>query len=163
VNQPLSDSQKWQSLKVINLALMSGASMFLGVVIFISLSKEPASNFKEGYAVFASIVGCIWLGSLVVKSQLSRVFEKKLTEENPFPAYQNLVIIRMALSEGPALFGLVALFLFAPGAEASSYPRLAVFLLPFLSLLVTGLVTRPSEADLKERVRIAKENQSFRK
>lgn len=156
-----SDSQKWLSLKIINLSLLTGASMFLAVVIFISVSKDPSSTSKEGYMIFATLVGCLWLGSLMVKSQLNRFFEKKLTAEDPFPSYQNLVITRMAITEGPALVGLVALFLIAPGADASMYPRLTIFLLPYLSLIFTGLVNRPSEDDLKERVRVAKENQSF--
>lgn len=160
---PVSDAQKWQVLKVINLALMSGATMFLAVVVFISLSGESSAEPLDGYPLFATVVGCVWLGSLAVKSQLGRFFEKKLTLEDPFPAYQNLVIFRMAITEGPALFGLVALIIFAPAADPSSYPRLSVFLLPYFNLIWVGLANRPSEADLKERVRIAKENQSFRR
>ncbi|MDF3129615.1 hypothetical protein P0Y35_10460 [Kiritimatiellaeota bacterium B1221] len=160
----VSDSQKWQNLKVIHLAMMAGATLFLGVcgvVIYNSLGKESAQ--VGSLMTFALMVGATWVVSQMLKMQIEVLFQRKLAGENPFPAYQSLVMIRMALSEGPALFGLVGLFLFGPGSGAAEMPRLLVFLLPYLSLIFTGLKYMPSERDFKDRIRVAKESKGLRR
>ncbi len=159
-----TDAQKWQNLKIINLAMMSGATLFLGVcgfVIYSSLGKASARD--ESMMTFALMVGATWIVSQMLKMQIEVLFQRKLAGENPFAAYQTLVILRMALSEGPALFGLVGLFLFGPGSPVSEMPRLLIFLLPYFSLITTGLRFMPSESDFNDRVRVAKESKGLRK
>lgn len=164
MNQDLSDAQKFQNLKIINLAMMAGATMFLmicGFIIYKSSGKTPAN--EGNFMTFALLVAATWGVSQMLKLQIEMLFRKKLAGENPFNAYQTQLILRMALSEGPALFGLVGLFIFGPGADLSASPGLLIFLLPYLILIATGLRHRPSEEDFRDRVRVAKENAAFRR
>ena len=88
MNESRTDAQKWKRLKIINLALMSGATMFLlvcGIVIYTSTGKAPSN--EGNMMTFALMVGATWVVSQMLKLQIGVLFRRKLAGEDPFPVY----------------------------------------------------------------------------
>ncbi|WFB35619.1 hypothetical protein P3T73_15825 [Kiritimatiellota bacterium B12222] len=156
-----SDAQKLQTLKMITLALMGGATSFLLVALYLVFTSTfVIENRPESFLPFAVMVGATWGVSLMLKRQFEQLFSRRFAGDHPWAAYQTLTILRLALSEGPALFGLVGLMIFAPGAAKEQYSKLIVFIFPYLGLIGTGLRHFPSQEKFKDQVRVAKENKA---
>lgn len=138
--------------KIITFALIAGATLFLGVIAIITFSQGSVSpeKTKEGLPLFLGLsLGLCVLTSLLTKPLIGLV-KKNYPSPLTLQQYISVHIVRMALAEGPALFGLVGLIIFAPKLPLGDTPELALFLIPYANLLFTGLHYLPSEEGLKE-------------
>jgi hypothetical protein len=92
-----ADAVKFRTLKIITLAMMAGATLFLlvcGVIIFTATEKTPASE-EGGMMPFLALVAATWVASQMIKLQIETLFGKKLAGADPFNAYQSLLIMKM--------------------------------------------------------------------
>jgi hypothetical protein len=86
------------------------------------------------------------LGSVVMLETRVReaALERAVTAEDGVAALQRLSILRLALLEGAALFGVAVLFLGALSGRLEGLPLLWWNAVPFLALLGVALGTFPS-------------------
>lgn len=151
MNTP-SETTLIQTLRVMTLAMVTGPLMFLGIVAFISFGGTPETDPvlpNMDLLLTLTLGACIGL-NLITKPLVDQI-RKAATEPDKLPtAYQTTHIIRLALAEGPAMFGAVCLFLFAPKLPVMDHPKLALFLIPTLTLLVTAALHFPTQDKLDD-------------
>lgn len=87
----------------------------------------------------------------LITSPLIALLKKSSPSTRPTPQqYLTSHILRMALAEAPALAAIVGLLIFAPAMNVKETPELALLLIPYLSLLVTGLRHLPDKHKLND-------------
>lgn len=100
-----------KQITIIHLALIAGQVLF-GIVVFAIAKQQPHSPKNDAliYVMPAMAVGCFLASMLLPKNMISTI-----KSDQPLLAklklYQAAFIIRMALLEGPSLFGIVCFLL----------------------------------------------------
>nr|WP_294942857.1 hypothetical protein [uncultured Mucilaginibacter sp.] len=114
VNLPQTPATFLRTITIIHLALGAGQVLF-GVVV-LSLSNRIIINVRDThdpmvYLVPLLAVTCFFLSNFMFKKVLSSAIKPESTLRQKLMYYQTALIIRLALLEGPSLFGIVAFFL----------------------------------------------------
>ena len=98
-----------KTISIIHLALLAGQVMF-AIITFIQVGKTQIdiknSNDPFLFAVPILAIGGFIASNLMFKQQLSSSLNKD-TPNDKLMGYQTALIIRLALLEGPSLFGIV--------------------------------------------------------
>jgi hypothetical protein len=134
--------------KVMTLGLITGPTLFLGVVMLIIFSNGSSSTSPAvDLQLFLSICLGLWAGLLLITSPVIALLRKSSSTPQQ---YLTAHILRMALAEAPALAAIVGLLIFAPAMKMKETPELALLLIPYLSLLITGFRHLPDMHKLNE-------------
>jgi hypothetical protein len=114
VNLPQTPATFLRNITIIHLALAAGQVLFGAVVL--SISKRIIINVRDThdpmvYLVPLLAITCFILSNFLFKKVLSTAIKPDSTLRQKLLYYQTALIIRLALLEGPSLFGIVAFFL----------------------------------------------------
>ena len=173
-------------LKIITLALVSGPTLFLGVVGIIAFNSggdatpvEAAMNSGAGTAVaessaepdntlillltliaLAMSVTCTFAGTILQKLTVSRGVSGDAPLEKKLMVIQSGQMMRMALTEGPALFGVVTILIAVlhPGFPVIAY----VNLIPLTLLYVVAAISFPTRERVDAQLNPAADGQAGR-
>lgn len=112
-NTPQTPAAALRTIKIIHLALAAGQILFAVTVILIN--KRININLRDPhdplvYAVPALAVVCFFLSNFLFKNILGSTLKPESGLMQKLGAYQTASIVRLALLEGPSLFGIVAFF-----------------------------------------------------
>ncbi len=158
-------------MQVINLAIMAGATSFLGVIIFMYYTASGEYEFSQEnigvidrFSVIHGIIfiSCLGLSNFVKKKFFSRERAESISntmvgasDSEIAGAYIGMVrmakIVYMAILEAPAFFGLVVCFLAITNRviyEYSFYWANLVSYFTFMFLLARDFPTREKVAEL---------------
>jgi glucan phosphoethanolaminetransferase (alkaline phosphatase superfamily) len=113
-NLPQTPATFFRTITLIHLALAIGQVLF-GIVV-LSLNKRIIINIRDThdpmvYLVPLMAITCFILSGFLFKKVLSSGIKPGSTLKQKLVIYQTALIIRLALLEGPSLFGIVAFFL----------------------------------------------------
>lgn len=165
VQEGLRD-QDLRTTQIIHIATVAGPVLFLAVVIFLRSMPGAlggAGGGAEmgpdlgltllpitGVIALAAIVAAVVVPNLMLKPQvLAKRLEAASSPVSTMVAlHRTLDIIRLAILEGAALFGLVVLLLSVMGGYLDDNPVFWVGLAPLGILVLVGLVTFPSRTYL---------------
>ena len=112
-NTVQSPAKTLKTLTIIHLALLAGMVLFAGVVY--SITPNPVLNFKDTDEHFLILVPFMAITGIaasvfVSKQQIAKAKEGE-TLNAKIAGYLSASIIKFALLEGPALFGIVGFLL----------------------------------------------------
>ncbi|RWY57116.1 hypothetical protein [Mucilaginibacter gilvus] len=146
-NLPQTPTTFLRTITIIHLALAAGQVLF-GIVV-LSLNKRIIINVRDTrdplvYAVPALAIICFVLSGFLYKKVLSGGIRPDSTLKGKLMMYQTALIIRLALLEGPSLFGIVAFFL-----TGSLF-----FLLISLVLIGYFIYIRPTKDNIEETLEL---------
>lgn len=129
-NVPTTPNNFMRTLQIIHMAMISGV-LFFGVFSFIN-KKDTMVFYNEGdvllYVYPALAIGAVFLGQFLFKNQISSLKAKEDLKEK-LGGYQTASIIKFALIEGAAFFGLVQFFTSGSMAYLAITGLLVVYLL----------------------------------
>ena len=160
---PPADKQVIRSAVLVNTALMTGATAFLGFALFQMVSQmDGAVGEKDPWMVLGITLG-LWLATRVATPVVLKFREPLLLKENASEHYLQSLIVRMALHEGPTLFGIVGLLMFGASNPIPAHPETVLFLIPYVAMMASGISQWPTMERFHEQVRLARENESMRR
>jgi hypothetical protein len=163
MNTPPTDKQIIQSAVLVNLALMSGMTAFLGFAIYQMISGRGADIAPKDPWVFLAVTFGVFFSCQTAAAVMKRVREPMLLKENAAEQYLQSVIVRMAIHEGAAMIGIVGLLMFGRSNPLPAHPETALFLIPYFFLIASGLSNFPTLERFQDQVRLAKENEALRR
>ena len=147
--------------KVIAIGLLAGATLFFAVVLLLMQIKGAQKDSAIDSEILPlltviSLSMCLVLNcispiiqKLLVKSAIARSGENS----NPIAAYQTGMIVRYAMAEGPAFFGLVSLLMGVADGNFPSYLWLNTLPLGVLYLVV--FLTFPTKNYVEEKINMS--------
>jgi hypothetical protein len=155
--------QSLRTIQIIQFAIIIGPLLFFGVCLLLhAMGKGSPAGEPELEMLMLPITGLMFLGSLVAVGFVPNLILKPDSlagraagmagdpVEWALSIHRVVVIIRMALLEGAALFGLVVLLLAVMGGRLFEYPILWLSTLPLLVHVACGLITFPSKNSVVE-------------
>jgi len=186
----MSDDKKIGSivlqLRIITVALVMGPTLFLGVVGIIAMNGggdatpvDAAMNSGAGTAdvdgasdaddaliplltliAVAMSITCTLVGALLQKLTVSRGVSGDIPIEKKLMAIQSGHLMRMAMTEGPALFGVVVILITVlhPGFQTVAY----INLIPLALLYLVAAKSFPSRARVEAQLNPAADGQAGR-
>jgi len=112
-NVDLTPQKFLRTLSIIHLALITGQILFALVTIFLNSDKDIVIRYTND--VFVNVlpiltIAGILTGKILFKKQLIALQSKESLKEK-LTGYQSAFIVRLALLEGPCLFGIVCYLL----------------------------------------------------
>jgi len=143
-------------LQIIAISLLAGPTLFLIVTIYISTMGNAASTNRAG---ILQILTPVAVGMSILISLISPYIQKFATMNaggqsgsvlNSIQKIQTGLIIRYALSEGPALFGIIVIFL---ALQSQSYPMYVwANLIPLAILYAVVVWTFPTKESVLVKI-----------
>lgn len=101
-----------KAITTIHLAMLMAQVLFLIVVIYLNSTRgivQPSENIFLYVAPAIGVLGVL-LSNLLFKSLLNKIKAKESLREK-IMAYQAAILVRLALLEGPSLFGIITYLL----------------------------------------------------
>lgn len=155
--------QSLRTAQIIQFAVIIGPVLFFGVCLVLGATVEgPPAGEPEVEMLLLPIAGFMLLGALIAGSVVPNLILKPDSlagraaslagdpVEWAVSLYRLVVLIRMSLLEGAALFGLVILMLAVLGNRLGEYPVIWLSALPLLVHAACGFVTFPSRSNVVE-------------
>jgi hypothetical protein len=148
------------TLIIIHFSLGMGVLIFSGVIVFLSFEAKPIPDpelsFHEMMAYIAVIFGfSATVFSFYLFPNMINKNKSAYTDihGSRYPIFQSAHILRMALLEGMALFGLVSLLLYVMNVGPLNY-NIEVLLsaLPVLMFVALWIYLFPSEQKVRDAV-----------
>jgi len=131
-----------QQLKVISFAMGGGLTMMAGLVAWSYRNAAPVVPTPDGVRLINTLT-FVAMGAALAAIIASEIAWRSLARKNIHSAF----IVRLALREGGALFGLTVAYIAALNGVLSVYPAYWVNLAPFalfLGFLATHWPKYPS-------------------
>lgn len=181
LRRALRDSAELRSLTILQLAMTAGVILFLLVVVFLHFTREagPVDGTMARTAQILSVVhvatavGC-WGMAFFLYNALLRGGNRAAVDEHrdeprdehrdenteagtqarqPFLALRNATMVRLALLEAAAIFGLVVLLIAALCGVLGKQPLYWVNLVSPVFFIAFSFLTLPSEDGVIEKLR----------
>jgi hypothetical protein len=154
VNLPQTPAIFLRTITLIHLALAAGQVLF-GVVV-LSINDRIIINVRDMhdpmvYLVPLLAVTCFFLSNFLFKKALSSAIKPESTLRQKLMYYQTALIIRLALLEGPSLFGIVAFFL----TGSLFFLLISAFLVCYFSYI------RPTKDNIEEVLELSYEEKEL--
>ena len=159
----MNDERVILNAKIVTFNLLGGATAFLGFALYQMFSGSAAGLDPKDPWMMIGVTLVVWVSSMGGAQVLGKIAEPKLLKENAAEQYLQFHIVRMALHEGAAMVGIVGLLMFGRSNPLPAHPETALFVVPYLFLVASGLSNFPSMDRFREQVRLAKENESMRR
>ncbi len=148
-------SEKIKPIQILSFAIPMGAVIFTAIVVFLYFTQEavtPEENQLLMIMSFAHIAVAFsgYMGAFIFTkirfndNYLKSLFESKGAIENYLAAYLQVRVVKLALMEGPVLFGLVVCFLAIQGGQLQANPIYWANLASLGILLVYSVLTFPT-------------------
>jgi hypothetical protein len=163
VTEPPAEAQVIRTAALVNTALMTGATAFLGFALYQMVSRMDAAGREKDPWMVLGILAGVWLATRVATPIVMNVREPLLLKENAAEQYLQSLIVRMTLHEGPTLFGIVGLLMFGADNPLPAHPETALFLVPYAAMMLSGISQWPTMERFREQVRLAEENGAMRR
>ena len=177
-----------RQMKIVTLGLVMGVTAFLGVVIFLAINNggkvsgapvsaemnsgvgaEPveSSTGPEGsivpvltYLAVPMSILFFFVGGVVRKITLSRGIREDVSLEKKLATVQSAHLVRMALSEGDAIFGVVIILI---GVLSADVPPIAYAnVIPILLFYSVAAMSFPSQERVQALLNPAADGQAGR-
>lgn len=158
-----TDQQILFSAGIINGALMTGATVFLLVVLGVTFFRSGTPSSQKDPWIWIGLTLGVWLATRVASAVVLKFRERKLTGDQAAEAYLQSLIVRMALHEGPTMIGIVGLLILLPGHPPAEHPEVLLLALPYTLMMLSGISRWPTEERFREEVRLANENEAMRR
>jgi len=155
--------QSLRTTQIIQLATVLGPVLFFFVCIAINATNEgPMAGEPETEMMMLPLLGLMFIGALIGASVVPNVILKPdslagraagLTGdplEWALSLHRVVMLVRMSLFEGVAIFGLVIIILAAMGNRLGEYPVIWLAALPLLIHVAYGLVSFASKNTVVE-------------
>ncbi len=159
--QPLFQDSEIRTLKVICIALSVGVALFAVIAIFLASEEpSPGSARDSAMGMLRVIHLVVTLGAIVLQKILfERVMSGKIRPRGTVgptsfsKTYLSASIMRLAIVEGAALFGLVIALIGSTGGQIAGDPTYYLHLIPAILLIMTARMTYPSARRVEELAR----------
>jgi hypothetical protein len=154
------------TFRVIYIALLLGVSLFLGIVLFMTYSTSEESKKPQGALGILTVVhvvlaSSVYLVSIVLfrymtglaffrKRKVASVHQDTSLEHRYLIAVFSAYIIRVALFEGPALFGVIVCLLGATEGTIQQNPIYWLNLFSYAILAILIIYTFPTRTKLED-------------
>ena len=117
-NTTESAKSNFKAIRILCLALIVGASVFAVIIVVLNLASGPVMP-DEGQAyktVFLSVVAvvtllCVWRAFRIYNKGITAIKNSPASLNDKLNQYRSVIVIYMALCEGPALFSIIIFFL----------------------------------------------------
>ncbi|MFB0494584.1 hypothetical protein ABID99_000821 [Mucilaginibacter sp. OAE612] len=139
-----------KQITIIHLALVAGQILF-GIVVFAIGKQQPLNPKNDAliYVMPAIALGCFLVSMLLPKNMIGNI-----KNDQPLLAklklYQTAFIIRMALLEGPSLFGIVCFLL----------TNNVVFISISAALVLYAIYQRPTRQKIEDDLNLGYEEKA---
>lgn len=169
IPQPLSEYEFASTLtpetvrtfQIIHAALMAGASMFLLVILMLYFRSIPSESMDVETVNVLSIVHAVFAMSAFGVSRIifGRMFSEQsiLNSPDPYSAalgmMRGALLVRMAVMEGAAFFGLVVCIIAVTGGIMETEPVYFLNAASYVLFIVTGMMTFPTKDSLTQLFR----------
>ncbi len=145
-----------RKFQIIHGALMAGATVFLSVILLLHSTTEPSGAVDAETVNVLSMVNAFFALSAFGASRLlySRFFSEQTLRnaEDPFRAAIGMIhvamLVRMAVMEGAAFFGLVVCLIAVTGGITQSEPIYFLNTASYVLFILIGLQTFPTKDSL---------------
>jgi hypothetical protein len=148
-NAQLSDSDALRGLKIICIALPAGVILFS--VIAISLGSDGPGTLDASTLIILRVAHLIVtaIAMFIQKFLSERILSGKLSirygPQSLVARYRAATIVKLALIEGSALFGLVLIVIASTGGFLKTDITMYLHLIPVLLLIGAAQSSYPSE------------------
>lgn len=113
-NTELTPNKYLASLSLIHLALLIGQVLFAAVAFFINENRRldlSDTDNKFFFIIPLLAIGSYFAGNFLFRQNINTIANNNNSLKEKLNSYQVALIIKLALLEGPALFGVVAFLL----------------------------------------------------
>lgn len=139
-----------KQITIIHLALVAGQILF-GIVVF-AVGKQHPHNSKNDALIY--VMPAMAIGSFIVSMLLPKNMISNIKSEQPLLAklklYQAAFIVRMALLEGPSLFGITCFLL----------TNNVVFISISAALVLYAIYQRPTRQKIEDDLNLGYEEKA---
>ena len=156
------DENDVKTLQAIYFAQTLGASFFGAVVVFLSLKayQKGVTPTEEqlqlarilSFAVIAVASVAYFAADIAFKKIISKPIDLPSTPQKLFARLRTALIVRIAIFEGTAFLGLIALMLSGIYGVLSSHPVYWLTSVPFFILLFLIALTFPNKTRLQQQI-----------
>ena len=156
-----------RAMQILTAAFMVGLSMFVGVTVFLYFTAAEPKAPQDGEAGLESLqilsianavifISCFAAGLFIFRSRLACIAKASSEESQtstPSPLwlsgeFKGAFILRLAMIEGPGLFGTVACFMGVSGSEIHDHPIYWLNLLSPIAAVTFMGMTFPTQEKL---------------
>ena len=131
-------SDRFNTLRIIHFGMIMPIIVFSGVVLFLNSGSEEAADVSRieelRYIPGLLLMLAFWMAPSLFKKQVRNAVKPTSTLEDKLAIYQSAHIVKMALFEAAALFGLVESFV---NNHWFNFLIVAIVLLIFVSNMPT--------------------------
>ena len=155
VDQALTD-ETIREATVIHLAMTGGVVLFAGVIVFLALTGDNEPTDAPHVDVLSGLVGLLFLSGAALAAFVFRFMlaparlgatgddDGAALAARALEKHRAASIVRLALLEGAALFGLVVAMLAVKAGMLPQQPVYALNTVPALVMIVVGAATVPT-------------------
>ena len=157
-------AEQIKTSQIIAFALGLGISLFFGIMLFFYFYNysqiQYTANNKSTFEILMYICLAVFLLTItlsiyqpisIVKKQFNKFKNSELSKENVdelVGIHRTYLIIRLALLEGSALFGLVVFFLSVQSFEIYSFPVYWICTIPAFVMILFVVILFPTRTKL---------------
>ncbi len=150
-----------RTFQIIHTALMAGATMFLLVILMLHFQTHPSGSTDIGTVNLLSIVHALFALSAFGASRIifGRLFSEQTILNSPDPyasalgMMRSALLVRMAVMEGAAFFGLAVCIIAVTGGITQTEPIYFLNTASYALFILTGSMTFPTKDSLTELFR----------
>lgn len=154
-------AQQITVLRIIQGSLMAGVTLFAAVVIILYFQSTPASGADTGTVYALSLANVLIAFSMTGLSRFlaQRIYAVSRTAaaspgadlySSALNAMRTAVILRMAILESSAFFGIIVALIAVTEGIARTEPLFLLNMCAALPLIVVGAITFPTAERLRE-------------
>jgi len=162
-NSQLSDSDILRGLKIICIALPAGVVLFSVIAISIGSdgpsTMDPSSLIVLRVAHLIITIAAILAQKFIYERILSGKLSMKYGPQTLVGRYRIATIVKLALIEGSALFGLVLIVIASTGGFLKTDITMYLHLIPVLLLIGAAQSSYPSEQKIADLSRLYPDQQ----
>ena len=152
-------SGELRALQILQIALMSGVSLFAAVVVALSVVARPgltgdalpAATLRTLSIVHVALAAFAWGLDPLLQSLMLRQGAPGPTL-GPLAALRQATLTRLALLEAPAILGLVICLLAQRGGVIAAQPLYWLNALSAVAFVAYGALSFPTQARVEERL-----------
>lgn len=150
----MASKQYFQTLFIVQIALLAGLFMFSAVAVFLRLSGTMAGDSNSFnhifiFAVPALIIAGLAGGSLFYKKRVEHL-RQQTTLKGKMNGYREAFMLRSFLAEGPAIFAIVAYML------TGNY----IFIMLAAPVIIAFLIWLPSKNKIANELQLSTSERS---
>ncbi|MCB9207997.1 MAG: hypothetical protein H6609_01370 [Ignavibacteriales bacterium] len=145
-------NENLKTVKIITFALNIGVILFAFVCLFLYLNGEGNSNDTQLLDILLGVLFLVASTSYGLSAIIpKKVLVENLKQENPnlIGALTNYQIMKLAMFEAPALFGLVIIILGITNKVIYTNDYIFIAIAPLIAMVALSIITFPSEFRVK--------------